>query len=74
MHNETQGELQCTMWLKPESQNHALNTGCENLKEYCNETVVRMVTQHSILVGHEHETLNQRGPVIICKMPIFLIS
>lgn len=70
LHYEIQGEFQCTMWLKPESQNHALNTGCEK----CNKTIVRMVTQHPISAGYVQETLNPRGPIIICKMLIFLTS
>jgi len=58
------------MWLKPESQNHALNIGCEK----CNETIVRMVTQHPTYAGHVQETLNPREAIIICQKLIFLTS
>jgi len=68
-HNKPQGKLQCTMWLKPESQNHALNIDCEK----CNKTI-RMVTQHPISAGCVQETLNPRGAIIIFQILIFLTS
>jgi len=69
-HNKSQGKLQCTVWLKPESQNHALNIDCEK----CNKTITIMVTQHPISAGCVQETLNPRGAIIICQILIFLTS
>jgi len=62
-----------TQWITVETSMHNVAKTWKP-KSCTDETIIRMVTQHPISAGCVQESLNPRGPIIICQMLIFLTS